>query len=632
MTTLTSTPGSSVPVPPEPASRHSAPRGSICPDRSRSWLRRAMPLVLSHKGLFTAALGTALLSLVLSLRLPKVLNDAVDQALVAQREPLSHFVWEAALLAVGTGLTALAARQLLMRVAYLLEYDLRNLVYEHLSRMSAAFYDRQQSGQLISRANSDVRAVQLFLAFAPFVMVQCLGAVVAFGFMLSIDVVLAFATMATLPLVAWAATRMQRALLPVSWLIQSRLAEAATVVDESISGVRVVKSYAAEEREVRTLTRAAHRLRWAYVKDADLRARFAPLVQNASQLGMVVLLLLGGHRVLTGELEVGAMLAFSAYVLLLQPSFQMLGNLVMMAQRAAASAGRVYELLDERPDVTDAPGAPDLVVHDGEVRFDDVGFGYESGRPVLDGFSLLLRRGQTVALVGRTGSGKSTVARLLSREYDVDRGRITIDGKDIRDVTLRSVRAAVGVVMEEPFLFSASIRDNIAYGVPDASPEQVEAAVRAAGAAGFVEALPDGYDTVVGERGYTLSGGQRQRIALARSLLADAPILVLDDATSSLDVEVEAQVHQGLAATLPDRTVLVVAHRLSTISTADHVVVLDEGRVVAQGTHAALLATSQVYNDVLAQVHAHEPAPAEPEPVADLAAGLVGDLETGLRP
>ena len=630
MTPRSSAPPRAVPLPLAPDSPYAPPRAAISPDRSQGWLRRALPLVLSHRALFAAALGTAFLSLVLSLRLPKVLDNAVDEALVAREAPLSRFVWQAAVLAVGTGITSLLARQLLMRVAYALEYDLRNLVYEHLTRLSAAFYDRQQSGQLISRANSDVRAVQMFLAFAPFVIVQCLGAVIAFGFMVSIDPVLAAATMATLPLVAWAATRMQRALLPASWLIQSRLAEVTTIVDESVNGVRVVKSFAAEDREVRAMTRAAHRLQWAYVKDADLRARYAPVVQNVSQLGMVVLLLLGGYRVVSGDLEVGAMLAFSAYVALLQGPFQMLGNLVMMSQRAAASASRVYELLDERPAVADRAEAHELGVHDGEVRFEDVTFGYQPGRPVLQGFSLALTRGETVALVGRTGSGKSTVARLLTRAYDVDSGRITIDGDDIRDVTQRSLRSTVGVVQEEPFLFSCSIRDNIAYGRPDAAPQQIEAAAEAAGAAEFVRRLPEGYDTLVGERGYTLSGGQRQRIALARALLADPPILVLDDATSSLDVEVEAQVHRSLTATLPDRTVLVVAHRLSTISTADRVVVLEGGRVVADGSHADLLVTSPVYKEVLAQVHAHEPL--EADPPIDLEPELAVDLEMGLRP
>jgi ATP-binding cassette, subfamily B, bacterial len=630
MTALSAAPPRAVPVPLPPDAPYSPPRASISPDRSKGWLRRALPLVLSHRTLFAAALGTAFLSLVLSLRLPKVLDNAVDEALVAREAPLSRFVLEAALLAVGTGITSLLARQLLMRVAYALEYDLRNLVYEHLNRLSPAFYDRQQSGQLISRANSDVRAVQLFLAFAPFVIVQCLGAVLAFGFMVSIDPVLAVATMATLPLVAWTATLMQRALLPASWLIQSRLAEVTTIVDESVNGVRVVKSFAAEDREVRAMTRAAHRLQWAYVKDADLRARYAPVVQNVSQLGMVVLLLLGGYRVVSGDLEVGAMLAFSAYVALLQGPFQMLGNLVMMSQRAAASASRVYELLDEQPDVLDRTGAHELVVRDGEVRFEDVTFSYQPGRPVLQGFSLTLTRGETVALVGRTGSGKSTVGRLLTRAYDVDSGRITIDGDDIRDVTQSSLRSTVGVVQEEPFLFSCSIRDNIAYGRPDASPQQVEAAAEAARAAEFVSRLPEGYDTLVGERGYTLSGGQRQRIALARALLADPPVLVLDDATSSLDVEVEAQVHQALTATLPDRTVLVVAHRLSTISTADRVVLLEGGRIVADGAHADLLETSPVYKEVLAQVHAHEPL--DDAPPIDLEPVLTVDLEMGLRP
>jgi ATP-binding cassette subfamily B protein len=630
MTTLSAAPPRSVPVPVEPPSAYHAPRSGIHPDRSRSWLRRALPLVLSHKAIFATALVAAIGSMVLALQLPNVLQHAVNESLISRRTPLSHFVWEAALIAVGAGVCGFFARQFLMRVAYELEFDLRNLLYEHLSRMSAAFYDRHQSGQLISRANSDIRAVQMYLAFGPFIVVQCLSAVIAFGFMLSIDVTLAFASMATLPVVAWSAVRMRKMMLPASWLIQSRLAEVATIVDENINGVRVVKSFAAEEREVRALTRAARRLQWAYVKDADLRAGFGPVVQNVSQLGMVVVLLLGGYQVVHGHLQVGAILAFSSYVVMMQAPFQMLGMLVMLGQRAAASAGRIYELLDEHPTVVERPGATDLVVRAGEVHFEDVAFGYLPGQTVLEGFELRLHRGETVALVGRTGSGKSTVSRLLTRAYDVDGGRITIDGVDVRDVTLTSLRAAVGVVMEEPFLFSTSIRDNIAFGMPDASLEQVQAAAQTAGADEFIMALPGGYDTVVGERGYTLSGGQRQRIALARALLVDAPVLVLDDATSSLDVEVEAAIHEALIARLPDRTVLVVAHRLSTISMADLVVVLDEGKVVAQGTHAELLAGSPIYSEVLAQVHAHEPTDPEPEVDAEIDWDL-GDVATELR-
>jgi ATP-binding cassette subfamily B protein len=281
----------------------------------------------------------------------------------------------------------------------------------------------------------------------------------------------------------------------------------------------------------------------------------------------------------------------------------------MFAQTAAASARRVFALLDEQPTVVDRSGAEALVVSEGEVRFEGVRFGYLPEVPVLNGFDLTLRRGETVALVGRTGSGKSTVSRLLTRAYDVDSGRITVDGSDIRDVTQTSLRSAVSVAMEEPFLFSSTIHDNIAYGAPESTRAQVEQAARTAGAHDFVSALPQGYDTVVGERGYTLSGGQRQRVALARALLVEAPVLVLDDATSSLDVEVEAAVHEALSATLPDRTVLVVAHRLSTIGMADRVVVLDACRVVAEGTHAELLERSSAYKEVLAQVAAHQEAP-----------------------
>jgi ATP-binding cassette subfamily B protein len=586
---------------------------------------------MSHKGTLSLALGSALLSMVLSLELPRVLNSAFTEALATRRTPLSHFVWEIALLAAASGITGYVARQFLMRVAYGLESDLRNLVYAHLSRMSASFFDRHQSGQLISRANSDIRAVQMYLAFGPFVVVQCLSAVIAFGFMLTIDVPLAFAAMVTVPLVAWAAIRMRRTLLPASWLIQSRLAEVATIVDENINGVRVVKSFAAEDREVRALTKASDRLSWAYVRDADLRARLSPLVQNLSQVGMVLVLLLGGYEVVHGRLEVGAILAFSAYVGILQGPFQMLGMLVMLGQRAAASAGRVYELLDEQPGIVDRPGATELEVIAGDVTFEGVGFGYVPAQPVLDGFDLRLRRGETVALVGRTGCGKSTVARLLNRSYDVDAGAISIDGADLRDVTLTSLRAAVGVVMEEPFLFSSTLRENIAYGVPHASLAQVREAARRAGADGLVAALPDGYDTVVGERGYTLSGGQRQRIALARTLLVGAPVLVLDDATSSLDVEVEAAIHDSLTDVLAERTVLVVAHRLSTIALADRVVVMDEGRVVADGTHAELLATSALYRDVLAHVEEHTPPEPAAEPEDDSWDDLDG-IEKELRP
>jgi ATP-binding cassette subfamily B protein len=436
--------------------------------------------------------------------------------------------------------------------------------------------------------------------------VQCASALIAFGFMLTIDVTLAIVTMATLPVVAWASNRMQTSLQPATWLIQSRLADVATLVDESISGARVVKSFAAEDRQVAALHQSAGRLRWAYERLADLRASLAPVVQNVSQLGMVTLLLVGGYKVMNGDMEVGAILAFASYVALLQGPFQMLGHLIMFGQTAAASARRVFALLDEQPTVVDRENATDLVVQEGEVRFEDVHFGYLPGVPVLDGFNLTLRRGETVALVGRTGSGKSTVARLLTRAYDVEGGRITVDGTDVRDVTQTSLRAAVAVAMEEPFLFSTTIRDNIAYGAPDATHEQVEQAARTAGAHDFITTLPQGYDTLVGERGYTLSGGQRQRVALARTLLIGAPILVLDDATSSLDVEVEATVHHALERTLPDRTVLVVAHRLSTIGMADRVVVLDEGRVIAEGTHAELLTTSSAYTEVLAHVAAHQ--------------------------
>jgi len=414
---------------------------------------------------------------------------------------------------------------------------------------------------------------------------------------------LALVAMATMPLVYWTGVRMRKSMFPVSWIIQARLADVATIVDENVNGVRVVKSFAAEEQQLRSLAGAADRLQWGYIKDADLRARFTPMVQNLPQVGLALVLLFGGYMVIHGSLGVGSILTFNLYLLMLQAPFMMLGMLIMMGQRAAASAERIYEILDEQPTVTDAPGAVDLVDCTGDVRFRHVDFAYteDAEQLVLADFDLHIPPGQTVAIVGRTGAGKSTVARLLTRFYDVRHGSVELDGRDVRELTLASLRANVGVVLDEPFLFSVSVHDNIAYGRPSATREEVVAAATAAGAHEFISHLADGYDTVVGERGYTLSGGQRQRIAIARTLVVNPPVLVLDDATSAIDVQVEQTIHAGLRTQMEGRTTLVIAHRLSTISLAERVVLLDQHKVVADGTHAELLATTPLYAEVLAQ-------------------------------
>jgi ATP-binding cassette, subfamily B, bacterial len=586
--------------------RYSPPKATIDPDPSRSWIRRAWPVVMSHKTTLSTALILSFVALLLQVQIPNLLNNAVTNSLQRHTVPLSHYVTMVLSLAVAAGISAYISRLFLLRTAYAMEFDLRNIIYAHLSRMSFGFYDRVQSGQLISRANSDIRSVQMYLTFGPSILVQCAVALVAFAYMLSINVPLAFVAMSTTPLVYFSSVRMRREIFPVSWLIQSRLADVATIVDENINGVRVVKSFVAEPRELRTLAKAAERLRWAYIKDADIRARFTPTVQNLPQLGLALVLLFGGWLVIHGQLQVGALLAFSAYIVMLQAPFQLLGMLIMLGQRAKASAGRIYEILDEQPEIVDQPGAIDLVDCRGDIRFEHVDFAYGDGPNVLSDLSLHLGPGETVALVGRTASGKTTVCRLLPRFYDVSSGSVKVDGHDVRDLTAASLRAQISVALDEPFLFTASIRDNIAYGRPDAPFTEIEAAARAANAEEFVRSLPDGYDTVVGERGYTLSGGQRQRIAIARTLLVNPPILVLDDATSAVDVEVEQTIHEALRVLMKGRTTLIVAHRLSTIGLADRVLLLDGGRIVAAGTHDELLETNPLYVDVLAQAEEEE--------------------------
>jgi ATP-binding cassette subfamily B protein len=584
------------------ASSHSErPRATIDADTSKGWLLRVLPLVMTHKLMLAGVVVGSFVALTLQVLIPDVIRGAIDDGLIAQTASLEPYVAAIVGLACARWVTNGVSRYLMFSTAFRLEYDLRTLIYEHLSRLSFPFYDRVQSGQLISRANSDIRSVQMYLAFAPTILAQCAVALVAFGIMLTINVPLAFVAMSTLPIVFVVGHKMRRQLFPVSWLVQSRLAEVATVVDENINGVRVVKSFAAEQRQLRLLATAARRTEWANIVNADIRARWSPIVENLPRLGQALVLLYGGWLAIDGTVTVGTIVAFNAYVLMLQPPFRLLGLLMMMGQRAKASAGRIYEVLDETPDVAERPGAVDLIDCEGEVRFDDVTFSYASGTPVLRNFDLRLRPGETVALVGPTGSGKTTVARLLPRFYDVDNGVVSIDGHDVRDLTLTSLRQNVGMVFDDPFLFSEPIRDNIAYGRPDASFDDVVRAARAAGAHEFIEELEQGYDTVVGERGYTLSGGQRQRIAIARTLLVNPSVLILDDATSAIDVQVEQGIHAALRTLMQGRTTLIIAHRLSTIGLADRVAVVERGRVIAEGTHAHLLATEPRYPEILAQ-------------------------------
>ena len=620
-------------VPMGATSRYTAPKATVDPDRTKSWIGRAKPIVMAHKVQFFSALIFSFLGLIIQVWIPKILQEGITNALLLKTHPLHGYVELIAVLGLFTGLFGYISRTNLFKVAYAIEFDLRNIIYEHFTRMSFPFYDRVQSGQLISRANSDIRSVQMYLTFAPMILVQCSIAVVAFIFMLSISVPLAFVAMISMPFIYLVGVKMRKSLFPVSWLIQSRLAEVATVVDENVNGVRVVRSFAAEQQQLGQLATAADRVQWGYIKDADLRARFAPLVQNLSQVGLVFVLLVGGWMVIHDHLPVASIVSFNLYLVMMQAPFMMLGMLIMMGQRASASAGRIYEILDEQATIIDRPGAVDLVDSQGDVEFDGVTFAYaadsllskpgdedDGRRDILRDFNLHLRPGETVALVGRTGSGKSTVARVLARFYDATGGTVRVDGHDVRDLTLTSLRANIGVVLDEPFLFSVSIRDNIAYGRPDATMEEVVAAAEAAGASGFINRLSEGYDTVVGERGYTLSGGQRQRIAIARALLINPPILILDDATSAIDVKVEQRIHSSLRVLMEGRTTLIIAHRLSTISLADRVVLLDGGRIVADGTHAELLASTPLYSEVLAQ------AAKEEQDAEEAAAGVVAGL------
>ncbi len=602
------------------------------------------PIVLAHKPIVFSGLSCALVTLLLQLAIPRLLRMTLDKSVLpafarriapqlAERrgvpvdvvlsripvpQPLLHFVLLIGAIALVRFFIGFVYRYNLQRMSFAIEYDLRNIMYHKFSTLSFSYFDRMQSGQLISRANSDIRSVQMFLAFAPTVVISMITFVVAFGLMATTSVSLAIVAVITLPGVYFTGTKMRSKMFPVSWIVSARQADVATIVEENVTGTRVVKSFAAEPDQIGLLDKAAERLRWAASLQVDIRARYSPFMQNLPRLGLAMVLLYGGHLYLQGDVSIGTIIEFNAYVVMLQAPFMMLGFLMMMGQRAAASAGRIFEILDEEPEILDRAGAIDLVEPEGDVRFDNVSFAYTANGPkVLDGFDLAMAPGETVALVGRTGTGKSTAARLLPRFYDTTEGAIRIDGHDVRDLTVESLRSHIGLVLDEPFLFSETIRNNIAYGRPDATQEEIDAVSAAAGVTEFVDKLPDGFDTMVGERGYTLSGGQRQRIAIARTLLVNPRILILDDATSAIDVQVEHEIHGALTTLMKGRTTLIIAHRLSTISLADRVVLLQHGKIAADGTHAKLMATVPAYAEVLARAEeewheVHDPKP-EPE-------------------
>ena len=587
-------------------SSYPGPRAQISRDSTQPWWRRILPIIASHRLSFVAAIVLSFASLIFQTLVPNMLNNAITNVLQKHSGSLRHAVVEIGLVGVMAGITGILSRQFLYRTAYEVEADLRSLIYEHFTWLSFSFYDRVQSGQLISRANSDIRSVQMYSTFAPLILVQSSIGVLAFGFMLKIDPLLACIAMIVMPILYVVGIKMRRVLFPISWILQARLADVATIVDENVNGVRVVKSFAQEEAEINRLADAAERVAWGYVKDARIRGQWSPWLQNLPQLGLALVLAFGGIMVIHGHLAPAAILAFNAYLMMLQAPFMMLGQLVMMGQRAKASAERIFEILDEHPEVVERPGAFDLLDVKGSIDFDHVRFGYGADVDILEDFDVHIAPGETVALVGRTGSGKSTVARLITRFYDVTEGAVRVDGHDVRDVTMASLRENVGVVLDEPFLFSVSIFENIAYGVPNASREAVEAAARAAAAHDFIMELPEGYATVIGERGYTLSGGQRQRIAIARTLLINPPILILDDATSAIDVHVESTIYDALATLMTSRTTLVIAHRISTIALARRVLLLEDGRLVADGTHEELLTNSALYSEILAQTMVEE--------------------------
>jgi ATP-binding cassette subfamily B protein len=476
---------------------------------------------------------------------------------------------------------------------------MRDALYGRLLLLSFGFYDRHQTGQLMSRATVDLQSVRFFLGYGLIFFAQHLVTVVTVtGVFFFYSFRLSLIALAITPVIVFVAYRYSRASHPILRDVQQKLADVATVAEESIVGVHVVKSFAQEERRLRRFTAAADDVFRQSLRANRQQALYVPLLTFLPIVAQAAVLLAAGRMVVDGSLTLGDFFAFNLLLNMLVMPLRMLGMWIGQAQRATASGERFFDVIDEPEEIADRPNARLLPRGPGRIVFEGVHFAYDGGRPVLQQIDLEIPPGRTVALIGRTGSGKTTLASLVPRFYDVTAGRVLVDDTDVRDVTRRSLRREIGVISQDPFLFSASVRDNIAFGVPDVPDEVVEAAARAAQVHEFVMELPNGYDTVIGERGITLSGGQRQRIAIARALVIDPRILILDDATASVDATTEARIRAGLEHVMRGRTTIVIAHRLSTIALADEIVVLDGGRIAARGIQAELLEESPVFREI----------------------------------
>jgi ATP-binding cassette, subfamily B, bacterial len=479
------------------------------------------------------------------------------------------------------------------------EFDLRSALYARLLRLSFGFYDRHQTGQLMSRATVDLQTVRFFLGYGLIFFFQnVLTLVGATAVMFVVNWRLTLVALWIAPLLIGLAYRYSHVSHPLLRDVQQKMADVATVAEENIVGVHVVKSFAQEGAEQAKFERSSEAVFGQSVAANRQRAVYVPLLSFLPLLAQGAVLLVGGRMVIAGTLTYSAFFSFNVLVLMMVMPLRMLGMWIGQAQRATASGERIFEVIDEPEEVNERPGAIELPPGPGRVAYREVSFSYVPGRTVLHGIDLDLEPGSTTALIGHTGAGKTTVAALVGRFYDVSGGRVELDGVDVRDVTLPSLRRAIGVVSQDPFLFSATVRENIAFGSVDATDEQIERAAELAQAREFIERLPNGYETLVGERGITLSGGQRQRIAIARALVVDPRVLILDDATASVDATTEAQIKQGLREVMRGRTTIIIAHRLSTISLADEIVVLDGGTVAARGTHDELVRASAVYRDI----------------------------------